>query len=98
MDILLRCNRCKTATPTVEYKIIDQDVTREKKSGEKSTTNRKVIKGICGTCNAKKHMYADKEGKIKEKLPIIEEKPVENDDFTEEEITISKSKGYSKAL
>jgi len=57
MDTLLRCNRCKINTPTIDYKVIDQDVTREEKSGEKSITNRKVIKGVCETCSAKKHVY-----------------------------------------
>jgi hypothetical protein len=96
MDTSLYCGKCKIATPTTDYNIIDHDVNRKKKSGEESTTKRKIIKGSCEICKAKKHIFANKEGKIK--IPVIKEQEKDDDDFTEEEIRILKAKGYSKLL
>ena len=96
MDTLLYCGKCKIATPTTGYNVIDHEINRNKKSGEKSTTMRKIIKGSCEVCEAKKHIFANKDGKIKvpkEKLPVVEE-----DDFTEDEINLLKERGYAKIL
>lgn len=72
MDNLIYCGKCKTNTPTLNFNVVDYNINRDKKSGEKSITTRKIIKGTCEVCKSKKHIFANNEGKIKERN-IVEE-------------------------
>ena len=72
MDNLIYCGKCKTHTPTLDFNVIDHNISRNKKSGEKSIITRKIIKGSCDVCKSKKHIFGNNEGKTK--IRVIPEK------------------------